>query len=192
MAFDPKPFFNSLRQGLMGPTLDQDEVDGCNAILEAMADAPIAWCAYALATAWHETAAMMQPVREAFWLSEAWRREHLRYWPWYGRGYVQLTWEENYRRADEELNLGGRLLENPELALDQPTAAAILRRGMQEGWFAGDRHGRHNFERHLPDDHDANQDEFISARRIINGTDKALMIARHALQFQTALNAGDW
>ena len=52
--------------------------------------------AYVLATAYHETAHTMKPVREAFWLSEGWRRDNLRYYPWYGRGYAQLTWRRNY------------------------------------------------------------------------------------------------
>ena len=38
--------------------------------------------AYLLATAFWETARTMQPVDEAFWLSEAWRKKNLRY----GRG----------------------------------------------------------------------------------------------------------
>ena len=48
---------------------------------------------YLLATAFWQTARTMQPVDEAFWLSEAWRKKNLRYWPWYGRGHCQLTWE---------------------------------------------------------------------------------------------------
>ena len=34
--------------------------------------------AYLLATAFWETARTMQPVVEAFWLSEAWRKKNLR------------------------------------------------------------------------------------------------------------------
>jgi putative chitinase len=192
MSFDPAPFFGALRHGLMGPTLEQNEVGGCNAILTAMAGVPRAYCAYALATAWHETNATMQPVREAYWLSEAWRKKHLRYWPWYGRGYVQLTWQTNYERADEELGLGGSLLQNPDRAMELAIAAQVMRHGMIDGWFAGDRIGRHTLARHLPESGDASESQFTSARRIINGTDKALAIARHALQFQSALKAGGW
>ncbi len=47
-----KTFFDHCRGGVMGPTLDGDEVSGAEAILDAMAAAPISWCAYALATAW--------------------------------------------------------------------------------------------------------------------------------------------
>lgn len=192
MAFDPAKFFDYLRGGLMGPRLDRDEVGGSEAVLAAMAGAPIAWCAYALATAWHETAATMRPVREAYWFSEDWRRRHLRYWPWYGRGYVQLTWQENYERADAELALGGTLVADPDRAMEHGVAAGILRRGMEEGWFAGDRQGRHTLARHLPASGEAGERAFTAARRIINGTDRALAVARHACQFQTALALGHW
>jgi putative chitinase len=185
-------FFDYLRDGLMGPKLEDNEVSGCNAILGAMAGLPISYCAYALATAWHETAAKMQPVREAFWLSEAWRKKNLRYWPWYGRGYVQLTWEENYDRADSELGLNGTMLTNPDRAMEPEIAAKIMRVGMLEGWFAGDRHGRHTLARHLPEIGNATEAQFKSARRMINGTDRDLQIARYANSFQKALSLGGW
>lgn len=189
---DKAAFFQRLRAGILGPRLEQDEVDGCEAILGAMAGAPLSHCAYAFATAYHETAATMQPVREAFHLSEGWRKRNLRYWPWYGRGYVQLTWEANYHKADAKLALGGALIRNPDKAMEPAIAAAILRRGMDEGWFAGDKLGRHCFSRHLPNAGPASLEQFRAARRIINGTDRDLLVARHALQFQQALQAGGW
>lgn len=184
-------FFAALRkQGLYGPTLDQSEVDGTEAVLDAVRGLPLAWQAYALATSFWETARTMLPVREAYWLSDQWRRKNLRYWPWYGRGYVQLTWKENYERADRELGLNGRLVANADLAMDPAIAAAILRKGMVEGWFAGDRQARHTLARHLPQAGKATQAQFEAARRIINGTDKRREIARLALDFQRALIAG--
>ncbi len=48
-----------------------------------------------------ESASTFQPVREAFWMSEEWRRNNLRYYPFYGRGPIQCTWEENYRSGDQ-------------------------------------------------------------------------------------------
>ncbi len=184
-------FYQFLRGGLLGPTIEQAEFDGCEAILAAMEGALLSHCAYALATAYHETARTMQPVREAYWLSEAWRKAHLRYWPWYGRGYVQLTWKENYARADKELGLNGTLLADPDRAMEPAIAAQIMRRGMDEGWFAGDKIGRHTLARHCPE-RLATIDEFTTARRIINGTDKAQSIAVYAEKFQDALVAGGW
>jgi len=49
-----------------------------------------------LATTAIETASTFEPVREAFWMDEEWRQQNLRYWPYYGRGFIQLTWESNY------------------------------------------------------------------------------------------------
>ncbi len=193
---NPAAFFDSVRDsGMLGNALKPDQLKGLEAVLNAAEAAkwPLAFTAYALATACHETAYTMQPVREAFWLSEAWRRSNLRYFPFYGRGYVQLTWKANYDRADRELELGGRLNGNLDLALDPNIAAKIMVKGMEEGWFAGDKTGkRHTLARHLPANGPAKVAQFTSARRIINGTDKAGKIAGEASKFQAALQAGGW
>lgn len=193
---NPQGFFDSTRQsGVFGGRLKPDHVAGLESVLGAAKAAgwPLAFTAYALATALHETAYTMQPVREAFWLNDNWRRNNLRYYPFYGRGYVQLTWKANYERADRELALNSRLTNNLDLALDPEIAARIMVKGMQEGWFAGDRNGRrHTLERHLPTNGGGSLANFTSARRIINGTDKAVKIAGEAIKFQTALQAGGW
>ena len=193
---NPQVFFSSTREsGVFGGPLKPDHVTGLEAVLGAAKAAswPIAFTAYALATALHKTAYTMQPVREAFWLNENWRRNNLRYFPFYGRGYVQLTWKANYEKADRELQLSGRLNNNLDLALDPGIAAKIMVKGMTEGWFAGDKQGRrHTLARHLPENGDGNVVQFASARRIINGTDKARKIAGEAIKFQTALQAGGW
>jgi hypothetical protein len=80
----------------------------------------------AIGTVAIETASTFQPVREAFWLSEEWRRDNLRYYPFYGRGYIQLTWESNYLEYGQKL--GWNLRGNPDEALDPFKAAMILAR----------------------------------------------------------------
>jgi len=189
-------FFDEVRNsGIFGGALKPDQVKGLQTVCCAAkaANWPVAFTAYALATACHETAYTMQPVREAYWLSENWRSKNLRYFPFYGRGYVQLTWKENYDKADRALKLGGQLSKNLELALDPDIAARIMVRGMQEGWFAGDRNGnRHTLARHLPANGTASMAQMTSARRIINGTDKNEKIAAEAMKFQKALQAGGW
>jgi putative chitinase len=190
-------FFDSVRAtGVLGNSLKPDQISGLEAVLNAAKAAgwPLAFTAYALATASHETNYTMQPVREAYWLSEKWRRNHLRYYPFYGRGYVQLTWQDNYQKADRELELGGSLNDNLDLALDPNIAAKIMVKGMQEGWFAGDKNNgpRHTLARHLAAGNTGTEAQFTSARRIINGTDKAEKIADEAIKFQTALQAGGW
>jgi putative chitinase len=194
---NPERFFDTVRESdVLGGALKPDQVMGLHAVLGAAREAgwPLAFTAYALATACHETNSTMQPVREAYWLSENWRRNNLRrYYPYFGRGYVQLTWKANYERADRELELGGRLNDNLDLALDPNIAARIMVRGMQEGWFCADRSGqRHTLVRHLPANGIASSSQFTSARRIINGTDKAGKIAGEAAKFQEALRAGGW
>ncbi len=61
-----------------------------------------------------------------------------------------------------------------------------------EGRFAGDKTGRHTLARHLPASGTASKDQCTSARRIINGTDRAGKIADEAVVFQSALEAGGW
>lgn len=187
MTFDAAKFFTTVRAPTRCGPLKASQVDGFNAILEAAEAAPLSHTAYMLATAWHETARTMQPVREAYWLSEQWRKKNLRYWPWYGRGYVQLTWEENYARADKELHLGGALLDDADLAMRPDIAAKIMRRGMDEGWFTGVSLGAI-----LPMQGVATRKQYMDARTIINGRDKADLIEDYAQWFERALRDGGW
>ena len=132
--------------------------------------------AYVLATAFWETARSMRPVVEAFWKSEDWRRRNLRYYPWHGRGFVQLTWEKNYQRAARELGIP--FDQNLSLALDPLNAARVLVIGMREGWFTGKR---------LADYITLQRSDFVDARRIVNGTDRAENIARFAREYDAEL-----
>jgi hypothetical protein len=182
-------FFDSVRNTF--GKLSQSKVSGINLILTASNDNQItslAYIAYELATAWHETNGTMQPVREAYWLSDDWRKTHLRYYPWYGRGFVQLTWDYNYEKADREaaaagLIKPGDIMANPDLVMRQDIAAFVMARGMTEGWFTDKK-----LSDYLPHDDLGVRKEFIKARYIINGQDKAELIAGYALSFQTALH----
>lgn len=134
--------------------------------------------AYILATARWETAHTMKPVREAYWMSEAWRDKNLRYYPWYGRGYVQLTWQRNYLRAGRELDLD--LTSDPDVVMLPHVSAQILVVGSMEGWFTGKR---------VPDYITLQRSNFVGARRVINGTDKAQEIASLAKKYDSALKS---
>ncbi len=136
--------------------------------------------AYILATAYHETAHTVKPVKEAFWIknAEEWRKKFLRYYPWYGRGYVQLTWDYNYKKAGENLNLD--LTTDPDVVMQPEVATKILVVGMIEGWFTGKK---------LSDYITITKSDFVGARRIINGTDKASTIAGYAKEYDTDLKA---
>ncbi len=142
--------------------------------------------AYILATTAHETAFSMKPVYETYYLGEPRATQYNRkkpYWPHYGRGYVQLTWATNYADADEKLGLGGALIEDPELALQPDIAAEILVRGMMEGWFTGKK---------IPDYITLQQSDFVNARRVVNGTDKASEIAELARGYDAALKVAGY
>ena len=188
-SLDLKPFFDHIRPSPLYKRLTTSHVQGHENIIKVMQeyDVPLSWAAYILATAYHETAQRMQPVREGLNASDAWRKRNLRYYPWYGRGHVQLTWEENYRRADRELGLGGELVRNADLALEPEISAEVMVRGMLNGWFSGDKKGRHTLARHLPNKDKATRTQFRNARRIVNLMDKADLIAGHALIYQEAL-----
>lgn len=132
--------------------------------------------AYVLATTYHETARTMKPVREAFWLSEDWRKANHRYWPYDGRGYVQLTWRDNYEKASKVV--GVDLVRFPDRAMDPRVATIILVRGMMEGWFTG---------KGLPQYVSQFKVDFVAARRVVNGTDKAKEIAALAEEYLKVL-----
>jgi len=150
--------------------------------------------AYVLATAYHETAHTMEPVRETLAttdtqaiarLDRAWDRGQLPwvskpYWKdgWFGRGYVQLTHKANYERAGREL--GADLVSDPARVMEPQIAADILVRGSLDGWFTG---------RKLADYITLNASDYVGARRIINGTDRARAIAEHARDYEAALLA---
>lgn len=132
--------------------------------------------AYVLATTEWETNRTFEPVKEAYWLSENWRKSNLRYYPWYGRGFVQLTWETNYIKAGQKLGLD--LTTNPDRVMDPSVAAQILVRGMKEGWFTGKK---------LSDYIDLQRSDFYNARRIVNGLDKAKEIEALAKKYNKEL-----
>jgi putative chitinase len=204
---NPSAFFDALRKGLLGPTLTAEEVKGCNAILEAMEGAPLSWTAYALATAFHETASTMQPVKEYGGPSYLTRMydvtgarpklalangntcagDGIKYC---GRGYPQLTWKNGYARATKELQKLGfnvDLVAYPDLAMRPDIAASIMRQGMEHGWFTGK-----SFPSYLPATGRATSGQYARARYIINGSDKAQQIAGHAKEFESALLLGGW
>tara|TARA_R110000744_G_scaffold361412_2_gene469165 strand:- start:217 stop:801 length:585 start_codon:yes stop_codon:yes gene_type:complete len=134
--------------------------------------------AYVLATAFWETNRTMKPVKEAYWVNnaETWRKNNLRYWPWYGRGYVQLTWEANYIKAGKSLGLD--LTTDPDVVMEPGISAKILVRGSKQGWFTGKR-----LDHYIT----IKRSDFRGARRIINGTDKAADIAEIAKAYDKAL-----
>ncbi|MFC3171140.1 hypothetical protein ACFOGQ_06350 [Acinetobacter vivianii] len=159
--------------------LNQAQVDGINflvSVLEEHQELSLAQAAYILATAWHETAKTMQPVIE-------YGSEYLKskqYYPYIGYGYVQLTWLSNYKRMGDYLKID--LVKNPKLALQADIAARVMIVGMKKGMFTGKR---------LSDYINQHKKDYVGARYIVNGTDKAELIAGYAEIFEKALEASE-
>jgi len=71
------------------------------------------------------------------------------------------------------------LLEHPELALDTEISAKILVVGMTKGLFTGKK---------LADYFNSEKEDWINARRIVNGLDCANKIAGYSKQFLQCIN----
>jgi len=109
-------------------------------------------------------------VREACWKDEEWRRRNLsRYYPYYGRGFIQLTWLDNYRKYSKIT--GVDLVSDPDRALEPKIALFILWHGFKHGTFTGKK---------LADYINDQETDFVHARRCINGLDRAEEIAQLA------------
>ena len=134
--------------------------------------------AYVLATAYHETAHTMKPVRE--YGGEAYLKSK-KYYPYVGMGFVQLTWKYNYEKASKKL--GVDFVKDPKKLLEAKYAAEILVIGSRDGWFTGKK---------LSDYMTLQASNFTGARRIINGTDKAALIAGYAAEYDKQLKAEDY
>lgn len=190
-----KYFFDSIRDSLFHGDFSQPQVEGLDAILdrwEASGLTDLRWLAYMLATCYHETARTMQPIEEygkgaGYRYGKKIKRSGIPYsLPdkiYYGRGYVQLTWFENYETMGRLLCID--LLSNPELALHPNIAAQIMFEGMTKGnSHFGDFTGK-SLENYFND----KKEDWVNARRIINGIDKADMIADYGKKFFTALTS---
>lgn len=196
---DPNAFFRSVR--LTFGSMSQLQIDSINGILAAATQHPIGWVAYELATGWHE--ARFEPVDEIGkgrgrpYSKPGARMKAMDNPPTYGgqipygRGLVQLTWCDNYEWADAAcaaagLIAKGEILADFDLVKRPDLAAFILVHGMETGAFTGK-----GLADYLPGRLPAFS-QFVNARRIVNGTDKAQLIAGYADQFADALDRGRW
>jgi predicted chitinase len=198
---DRRIFFDEVRASLFKGTLQQPQVEGMSAILDYWqarhADEDRRWLAYILATAFHETAYTMQPVRETLATSDARAVEILEnafasgklswvktpYWrpdndgkSWLGRGLVQLTHKRNYEAMS--LLTGIDLVAEPDRAMEMDAAVSILIEGMVQGSFA-----THKLADHLNE----TTEDWVNARRIVNGTDRAEKLAGYGKTFLAAI-----
>ena len=159
-----------------------------------------AQAAYILATTYLETARTMMPIKETVMpshrdkdpsdatviarLDHAWNagllgQVSVPYWRdgWFGRGFVQITHKRNYERASREL--GVDLVADPTRAMEPRISAKILVRGMMGGWFTGAA---------LPRYVNSTEVDYVNARRVVNGLDRAQEIADYAKQYYDLLD----
>ena len=193
-------FFSTIRP-IFNDRMSQLQVDGIQQILGTCRDENIdrQGTAYCLATSFHETGRRMQPVREGFTSSDeqairivtnmhAKGRIRTNYAlpdpvtgkSYYGRGHVQLTWLDNYRRLGDEL--GYDFVNHPEKVLESAISVQILVRGMKKGLFTGIK--LDDVSEPLTSDPD-----FENDRLIVNGRDRAKKIAQVAGVFYKALES---
>ena len=187
--------------------------------------------AYILSTAWIESR-MGNWMTESAWLSKRSAERHAEneYGPngrrgsearrygnteqgdgakYMGRGYVQLTWKNNYERMSKLLRESGYqythegvlygdgqndtkpidLVKNyNHVSENKELAARILVFGMDGGHYVQDGKG---LDTYLPEGKDASHHDFQNARKIVNGTDKKRLIADNAVTIANLLKNGD-
>lgn len=185
---DRAKFYANVRTDLFHGRLSDLQVQGMEAMMDYWEDSGGGYrphLSYAFATAFHETGEKMQPVREGgLGRGRKYGVPGRNYGQVpYGRGLIQTTWDDNYEKTDEKLGLSGALIANYDLMLTLPVAVPALFRGMKEGWYASYKGKRCTLERFLYHGHL----DYIGARRIVNGQDKAAIIAGYAMQFDEAI-----
>jgi predicted chitinase len=101
-----------------------------------------------------------------------------------GRGYVQLTWLENYVSLGVAIGMGNKLACDPSLVLDHDVAFKIAAVGMLDGCFTGRRHGPGRTGGNKLSDYS----DYVDARDIINtGGDSADQVAKYARIFENLI-----
>lgn len=202
MNINRTTFFAMVRNAPFGGKLSTSQIDGMNAILDAWLltrYTDLRWLAYMLATVFWETRQTMQPIREANGSSDAqtiarldaaWKAGKLGqvktpYWRegWFGRGLTQITHKENYALIGHIIGID--LVKNPSLALRMDVAIKIMFEAMLKGQsLKGDFTGR-SLEQYF----NATTEQPEQARAVVNGKDKAKLIAGFYGNFLPALKA---
>jgi predicted chitinase len=203
MTINRKFFFDNTRLNLFDGAMSADQVAGLTGILDKwekeMAADDDRWLAYMLATVHHETGRTMQPVRETFastddqaiarldkafkngklpWVSKPYWRRDADGKSWLGRGYVQLTHKDNYVKM--KATTGEDLVASPDSAMKVPVALKILFRGMVEGSFSPGNKLSKYFK--------GAKEDWRNARKIINGLDKADLVASYGKKYYASIS----
>ncbi|TGV61040.1 hypothetical protein EN784_01180 [bacterium M00.F.Ca.ET.141.01.1.1] len=202
MAINRNFFFDHAQLGLFDGKMSTSQRSGITVILDKweneMPKEDDRWLAYMFATAHHETGRTMQPVRETFastdaqaikildkafaagklpWVSAPYWRPDAQGISWLGRGLVQLTHKANYVKMAALTD--PNLATDPSLAMNMTTAADIMFKGMVRGSFTGAK---------LGDFFSGAKEKWREARRIINGLEKADLVASYGKQYYACIS----
>ncbi|MCZ4501022.1 MAG: hypothetical protein JWQ74_3577 [Marmoricola sp.] len=201
---DRAKFFGAVRTNVFGGRLNTSQVAGMENLLDVWdryfagdktVQNPTDYLAYNLGTAFHETAKTMQPITEYGGVSyfdkyepgtklgkilgNTEKGDGFRF---RGEGHVQNTGRGNAAKATKRINelfhLDIDLVANPDKRGDPFVSAMSLFLGNKEGWWTGKALGAHL----VP-----GRPDFVNARRVVNGTDKAVTIAGYAAKFKSAI-----
>jgi predicted chitinase len=184
---DRAKFFAAIRSGKLVTSLTGDQVQRIEAVIDGLQarSVSIKRAAYILATAFHESDRFRTLTEYASGAAYEGRKDlgntqagdGKRF---KGRGLVQITGRRNY--TDWSKRLGVDIVAKPELAATLKYAVPILIDGMLLGTFTGKKLG--DYVDPLMD--------FKGARRVVNGTDRASLIADYAGKFLASLKEADY
>lgn len=174
--------FDAGRKVLFRSGYSQRQIDAINAIMNECNSQGVrlkSQVAYILATPYHEAYNWKDAGSRMTCLVELGGDTYLRskpYYPWYGRGFAHVTHKENYQK--ESKRMGIDLIKSPDLLFDYKIAANSLVWCMMNGGYTTAK---------LTTFVNSGKTDFPNARRVINGTDKAELIAGYAMEFLKCL-----
>ena len=165
IKYNKEAFFS--RYKLLFGKINHQQTDGLDFLLTKLNESKridsVSKAAYVLATIKWETTHTFQPITE--YGSEAYLKSK-KYYPFIGRGYVQLTWRDNYKKFGDALGID--LVKNPGLANEPEIAWQILEMGMTDNFGVQDPDfTNYTLENYFYNNHY----DFVNARKIINPKD---------------------
>ncbi|MEO8514929.1 MAG: glycoside hydrolase family 19 protein, partial [Ignavibacteria bacterium] len=202
-----KEYFENNYHRVFGRKISEEKKKNIFAITDAFVSdddmKSLRWLAYILATSMHESNDTFAPVVEGYWIKPETKRVNALYnyysknnpgalktiFPngrtgaaYYGRGrVVQLTHDFNYKLASLKIYGDLRLYNNPDMIItDAACDMAVTFKGMLSGWFTG-----YKLEQFFP--LGSNKANWAGSRKIINGMDRANLIAGYAMKFYDLL-----
>ncbi len=182
ISIDRTYFFDRIKKLGLFSRLTEKQVAGMSAILDEWEQQKLSdnrQLAYIFATIYHETYDWNKPMREMYPTREKGTEQYLKskpYYPFYGRDFCHTTWRANYVKVRRFTGID--VVTYPDKIAELPLAAKVCVHFMVTGLYTG---------RKLADYISGSKCDYINARRVINGTDKANLVAGYAIKFESSL-----